>query len=140
MAGKMNSIFVDTQGWVAIINKRDKFHDDDIRMKKSLIEQNTIFITTDFVLDETYTLTRIRLNHGMAVAFGEMIRRSQYVKVIQISEMFQDKAWEFFKKYEDKSFSFTDCTSFVIMEEFNLEKSFTNDHHFEQAGFSILLK
>jgi predicted nucleic acid-binding protein len=36
---------------------------------------------------------------------------------------------------EDKSFSFTDCTSFVIMKERRIRLALTSDKHFIQAGF-----
>ena len=44
-------------------------------------------------------------------------------------------AWELFKKYDDKKFSFTDVTSFQITRELNIGKAFSYDWHFEQAGF-----
>jgi predicted nucleic acid-binding protein len=34
----------------------------------------------------------------------------------------------------------TDCISFVEMESRGLTDALTADHHFEQAGFSVLLK
>jgi len=33
----------------------------------------------------------------------------------------------------------TDCISFVVMKEMGLSEALTADHHFEQAGFTILL-
>jgi len=81
-----------------------------------------------------------RVGHFAAVDFGERIRNSSLLEVVHISENIEDEAWKLFKKYKDKSFSFTDCTSFVVMQQMNLEESFTSDHHFEQMGLSILLK
>ncbi len=48
-----------------------------------------------------------------------------------------------FDPYEsrpDKDWSLTDCTSFIVMNEFNISNALTGDHHFEQAGFRALLK
>jgi predicted nucleic acid-binding protein len=39
----------------------------------------------------------------------------------------------------DKSWSLTDCISFVVMNEHGLTEALTADHHFEQAGFTALL-
>ena len=40
----------------------------------------------------------------------------------------------------DKQWSLTDCISFVVMEEHGITEALTADHHFEQAGFTALLK
>jgi len=47
------------------------------------------------------------------------------------------KAWEMFKKYEDKDLSFRDCTSFILMNNLKLRKAFSFDEHFKQMGFEI---
>jgi predicted nucleic acid-binding protein len=60
--------------------------------------------------------------------------------VLRVSEALESAAWQIFKRYNDKEFSFTDCTSFAIMRERDLREAFTNDHHFEQFGYQILLK
>jgi predicted nucleic acid-binding protein len=40
----------------------------------------------------------------------------------------------------DKGWSLTDCISFVVMEERGIHEALTGDHHYEQAGFTALLK
>ena len=40
----------------------------------------------------------------------------------------------------DKQWSLTDCISFVVMKQRNLQDALTGDHHYEQAGFTALLK
>ncbi|MBC8230171.1 type II toxin-antitoxin system VapC family toxin [bacterium] len=136
----MNLIFADTQGWVALSSKRDRFHQQAVMVNKQLISQHNRFLTTNFVLDETYTLLLRRIGHSEAVKFGEMIRRTPSVEVIHITEAIEARAWELFKQYSDKEFSFTDCTSFVVMQQLGLTETYTNDHHFEQMRFTILLK
>jgi hypothetical protein len=60
--------------------------------------------------------------------------------IVHITEELEEEAWKLFKQYTDKDFSFTDCTSFVVMRQFNLTEAFTNDHHFVQMGFTVLLR
>lgn len=43
-----------------------------------------------------------------------------------------------FFQYRDKDFSFTDCTSFVIMRDIRLTHAITTDRHFRQMGFEVL--
>ena len=50
-----------------------------------------------------------------------------------------DAAKAFFRRHADHGYSFTDCTSFVVMREFDLTDALTTDRHFREAGFKPLL-
>jgi len=51
-----------------------------------------------------------------------------------------EKSYQLYCFRADKEWGLTDCTSFVVMETVRMNRAFTADRHFEQAGFSILLK
>jgi len=55
-------------------------------------------------------------------------------EIAHVSKADQRAAWKLFKKHDDKEFSFTDCTSFVVMERLGLLYAFAFDEHFEQTG------
>jgi predicted nucleic acid-binding protein len=76
----------------------------------------------------------------VAVELGEEIAISQLVTVVQISPEQEEEAWQMFKRYADKVFSYTDCTSFVVMRHLGIWEAFTNDHNFEQVGYQRLLR
>lgn len=136
----MKQIFVDTNAWIALNSKRDQFHQISQKINQDLLSNGCLYITTSFVLDETYTGLLTKVNHAAAVDFGERIRASKIATVVHVSKLIEEKSWEVFKKFTDKKFSFTDCSSFVVMQLFNLQEAFTNDHHFEQMGFQVLMK
>ncbi len=136
----MQRIFMDANGWIALNNSRDQFHQEAETLNRKLLKQRYQYITTNFVLDETYTGLLMKVGHFAAVDFGERIRKSKVTTIIHISDEIEDGAWQLFKQYSDKFFSFTDCTSFIIMRQLNLSEAFTNDHNFVQVGFSILLR
>jgi predicted nucleic acid-binding protein len=41
---------------------------------------------------------------------------------------------------EDKEYSLTDCISMNVMDSHRLTEALTNDHHFEQEGFTVLIQ
>jgi hypothetical protein len=70
-------IFVDTSAFLAIENRRDSYHSKAIRFRDSCLKAGSVLVTSDYVLDETYTILRVRAGHGIAVQFGEAIRASR---------------------------------------------------------------
>jgi len=46
---------------------------------------------------------------------------------LPVNQVVLDKAWEIFEKYSDKDFSFTDCSSFAIMEMLKINNVFSFD-------------
>ena len=60
--------------------------------------------------------------------------------VIPASTALMDRGIALFAARADKEWGLTDCISFVVMQEHNMTEALTADHHFEQAGFSALLR
>lgn len=60
--------------------------------------------------------------------------------LVPLSDELWRRATELFGKRLDKEWSLTDCISFVVMQDEGILEALTGDHHFEQAGFSVLLK
>ncbi|MDQ7858692.1 MAG: PIN domain-containing protein [Armatimonadota bacterium] len=127
-------IFVDTAAFLAVENRRDAHHNAALAFRTAALEQGQAFVTSDYVLDETYTLMRLRAGHAVAVQFGEDIRASRVLRVEYLTSDVIEVAWRIFRGFADKDFSFTDCTSFALMERLGLEAVFTFDDHFRQYG------
>ena len=134
----VKKIFIDTWAWVALANENDAWHEVAEILNQDLVIAGYLYVTTNFVLDESYTLIQARVHKQAAIDFGEEIRVSKetgVLKIIHISEEIEEEAWRIFKTYKDKDFSFTDCTSFVVMQQLGINEAFTDDVHFSQFGF-----
>jgi uncharacterized protein len=128
-------LFVDTSAWLAMNDNSDQHHAETMA-KAALIKKKRIdLITSDYVIDESLTIIRMRLSHKAAVLFGESVLKSGIVTITDVKAEDRLAAWELFRKFADKEFSFTDCTSFVLMKKMKLHKCFTFDNHFSQMGF-----
>ena len=100
-------------------------------------ERGGLLITTDYVVDETLTLIRLRLGLNAAEAWWRQVDGSSRVRWEPITPSRVEKARSLFFRYQDRDFSFTDCTSFIVMRELRLREALTTDHHFAQMGFEL---
>ena len=135
-----DSVFVDTSAWLALANKKDIWHEKARIIRDELIARKCKFFVTDYIIIEVGNSLSRASFYKTAVNLIDSIILSSSVEIIWIDMGLFQHGWRYFKKYEDKDWSLTDCTSFYIMNQYNIKLAFTNDHHFEQAGFTRLLK
>jgi predicted nucleic acid-binding protein len=132
-------IFLDTGAFHAMYVKNDKYHDSAIRIKREMaINKYGAAITTNYILNETFTLLRSSVGIIQSIKLGELIRNSKILHVIWIDDVIEEKAWRIFSTYRDRPFSFTDCTSFVVMQDMTIQNAFTYDLHFSQMKFIVI--
>jgi predicted nucleic acid-binding protein len=90
-------------------------------------------------LDETVTTLRfLGGRHGIAALAGQAIRESSVLHMIHVDAGTFDAAWSLFLERPDKRWSFTDCTSFALMERLEIRSALTFDRNFREAGFATL--
>jgi predicted nucleic acid-binding protein len=129
--------FVDTAGWMMLADAADPHHARAVEFRDEWLEGGGILVSSDYVLDETLTLIRVRLHLESAARWWDQIEGSSRVLLEWIGPERVEKARRWFFRWRDKSFSFTDCTSFVVMKELRIRTALTSDRHFAQAGFQI---
>ncbi len=134
----MTGLFVDTAGWMACADGADPAHGRACAARDRALKQGLAIVTTDFVVDETLTLVRFRLGVAGAEAWWRMVDGSDRLRWERITVERFERARGLFFKYRDKAFSFTDCTSFAVMQELKLTSALTTDRHFRQMGFQVL--
>lgn len=116
----------------------DPDHDRARMFRDGWLRSGGRLLSTDFVLDETLTLLRVRLGLDAAECWWNQIEGSSRLVWEWIDPERADKARHWFFRWRDKAFSFTDCTSFIVMKEHRLRTALTSDHHFAQAGFEVV--
>ena len=109
------------------IDYRDKIRVGDTPFRR--------LYTSNYVIDEALTLLRTHCGHRVTVLLRKTLEASRLLNVLWITESLEKAAWGIFEKHTDKEFSFTDCTSFALMEAEAIRNVFTFDQHFSQYGF-----
>ena len=134
----MRGRFVDTAGWMACADAADPTHRGACEARDAALRQGIVLVTTDYVVDETLTLIRIRIDLDAAERWWRQIEDARRLRWERIDAARADRARHAFFRHRDKDYSFTDCTSMVVMNELRLKQVLTTDHHFAQMGFQAL--
>lgn len=127
----MERIMVDTSAIYALIDRSDACHEKAKYLFKKLSERDVDLILTNFILAETHALILSRLGHELA---REWVKNLIW-KVERVKEEDEKRAREIIITYKDKSFSYTDATTFAVMERLKLNVALTFDNHFTQFGW-----
>jgi predicted nucleic acid-binding protein len=135
----MPKIFVDSVAWIALVNTRDSLHEKAKEVFDNLRRQSYQFVTTEFVLLEFANALSAPDFRVKAAIFVEGLQKLADIKIIPASSELFRLGFELYKKRSDKEWSLVDCTSFVVINEMKISEAFTEDRHFEQAGFVKLL-
>jgi predicted nucleic acid-binding protein len=129
--------FGDTSYYLALLIPQDAYHDN---ARSLSLELRRPVITSEFILLE---IGNYLSSPPARTAFGSFLRilsADRFTTVVPASSELLSRGIALFERRVDKAWSLTDCTSFVIMEERGIVDALTADHHFEQAGFNVLLK
>lgn len=134
----MTPVFLDSSFLKGVIDNRDDFHEQAKKLWKKLFDYKTPLITSNFILDETFTLVRSRCGLAKALALRDLLSEEElHLDVIRTKVIDERSTWEWFEKDWSK-LSFTDCTSFAVMKRLGLTHVATFDTHFTRAGFTIV--
>jgi len=133
-------LFADTVYWIALTNSFDQYHAKAIEVSSAL--GNCRLFTTESVLSEFLNALADKgpLIRAAAVEMVEAIMNNSHVTVIPQSRRTFSRSLAFYKARPDKGYSLTDCGSMLLMRERHLSEALTTDRHFEQEGFTALLR
>ena len=133
----MTPVFADTSFYIAVVNPRDSLHHRAADLARRLHRQA---VTTEYVLIEVGNCLSRAADRP---AFLELLRHIEAdpntLVVPSSPDLFADGGALFGQRL-DKDWSLTDCISFVAMRRRGLTDALASDHHFRQAGFTLLLE
>jgi len=131
----LERLFVDTSAWFAYVNRSDPDHE---AVRQVLESFKGRLVTSNYVFDETVTLCLARLGHAVAARVGANLLAVDTVDLIRITPRDEGAAWSLFLQRPDKTYSFTDCTSFVLLERLGLARVLALDDDFRREGFEVV--
>jgi predicted nucleic acid-binding protein len=132
----VKAVFADTSFFLALLRADDSAHAHAL----ARATLNQPIVTTEFILLELGNACARAADHADFLAQVEGMRASQRIRIIPLNSRLLNQGLERFAARPDKDWSLTDCISFVVMEDEGINEALTADHHFEQAGFTALLK
>ena len=136
----MKRVFVDTLHWVAIVKPDDPWEAAAQDAIKSLGQVR--LVTSDAILVEVLAALA-KGGPRLREAAAKMVRKIMSNPNIDVEPSTRSAFLSGLRRYEnrlDKEYSLTDCISMDIMERAGITEVLTNDHHFEQEGFAVLIK
>lgn len=135
VARSLFRVFLDSAGFPALVRQGDAHHLQAEAAWKLISGQRANTFTTNFVIAETHALFLTRLSHAAAVTFLAGIRQSA-ATIVRVTSDDERRVETIIVKYTDKDFSFTDATSFAVMERLGISTALTYNRDFMQYGFT----
>ena len=133
----MKAAFADSFHFLALLNEDEPAHGTAVVEHRRPWQQ---IVTTDCVLLEVGDALCDPRDHGDFLALYKSLQTDRRVKIVRLTPGLLDRGIERLRNRPDKDWPLTDCISFVVMEDEGVTEALTADRHFEQAGFTALLK
>jgi predicted nucleic acid-binding protein len=133
-------VFIDTGYLVALVNRRDRLHEEAKTIAQNLKIKGRRVVTTDGVLIEfanffAHSPLRVRV-----LASIRRIRATPGWLVERLTDTWMDRGEARYGAHPDKDWSLTDCLSMEVMVHHGSKEVATPDRHFVQAGFRVLMR
>jgi predicted nucleic acid-binding protein len=123
-------VLVDSGAVLALLNRNDRWHSQAVAVLQELTAEKAILVMTNFLVAETHALVLVRLGRELA---REWLLTFDW-NVLRVSPEDERHARSIIENYRDKDFSFTDATSFALMQRYGIKVAFTFDRHLRQFG------
>jgi len=129
-------IFIDTGAWVSLLDRRDPKHLVGSGFFAHSLAAWPVWVTTNLVVAEAYTLIQRRGGHTVAVQFLTILQEPSPLIKVYADHTSELQAEAILRQYADQDFSYVDAVSFAVMRQRRISEAFAFDHHFTTAGFT----
>jgi predicted nucleic acid-binding protein len=128
-------IFVDTGAWFARFVPDDPDH---ARVMEWFAANDDVLVTSDYCIDETLTLLVARKRPKLAIAAGHVLFSEAVARLHCMTRQQLNRSWLHFQQHLDAGWSFTDCSSKVLIDDLEVKTAAALDQHFHQFGINIV--
>lgn len=131
--------FIDTSAWYALLIATDPHHDCVRAEYLRFYTEGMNLVTSNLVLGELYTLLSARRESLTGYwAFHDKLLKATRIRTHPFQPEHIAAAFALLRNRPDKTYSFVDATSFVLMQDEHIPTALTLDRHFGQEGFQVL--
>ena len=130
-------IFIDSGAFLARYLGKDQHHRLAQQGWRNIRKTRLLCFTSNFVLNETFTLLARRAGYSFAAERARNILTSPILTILRPQSEDESEVVDLFEKFADQQVSFTDCISFALMRKHKIRSAFSFDSHFEAAGFRL---
>jgi hypothetical protein len=128
-------IFVDTGAWFARFVPDDSDHE---RLLDWFAANSEPLVTSDYCVDETLTLLASRKRPKLATAAGLLFFAESLARLHFLTRNQIQRAWIVFQQRGAAGWSFTDCTSKIVIDDLHVNTAVALDQHFGQFGVRVV--
>ncbi len=133
----MTTYVGDTYYYLALLNPADAAH---ARAREFSLQSAGRIVTSVWVIQELADGLCSPPDRARFLRLLATLEADRYTEIAAADHLLWHRGLDLYRSRADKSWSLTDCISFVIMQDRDIIEALTADHHFEQAGFKALLK
>jgi uncharacterized protein len=130
------TVFADTFYYLALVSVRDAAHQKAVAASAS----TSSVVTSAWIIQELADGLAAPPARAGFLRLLTALEADPFTAIINPSDELWRRGIQLYRARIDKAWSLTDCISFEIMREHGIADALTADRHFEQAGFSALLK
>ena len=129
----VKSVFVDTSGFYAFLDRDDQFHAEAKRLFLKSESGGFALVTSSYVLHESWALIQARLGWDAVEDFlRELVVRC---RIVWVDERLHELGAARARQAKERRLSLTDCVSFEVMLAEGCREYLGDDEYFKAAGF-----